>query len=171
MFSFFGKTEQGDEEKKGRARLWMILLGAAVGVMLLLFGSNTKSREEEPQKEIYSPEEDELVLYQNYLETRIKSLCESVNGVSGVTVIVTLSGSFESVYATEMKDGDEEYVIVGSGANASALFLSRQAPVITGVGIVCKGGDNATVRRELTSLICATLHVSSNRVYIADSGA
>ena len=170
MFSLFGKAEQGEDEKKGKARLWMILMGAAIGVALLLFGGSTKSNEEEPKKEIYSPTEDELVLYQNYLEARVKTLCESVNGVSGVTVIVTLAGSFESVYATELKDGDEEYVIVGSGANASALFLSRQAPVISGVGIVCKGGADATVRRELTSLICATLHVSSNRVYITEAG-
>lgn len=169
MFSFF-KNEENGEEKNGKARLWLILIGAAVGVALILFGGSTKQAKEEPADTVYSPAEDELVLYQNYLEERVKSLCESVEGVSGVTAVVTLAGGFESVYATEFLDGNEEYVILGSGANATALFLSREAPQIAGIGIVCLGGNNASIRAELTSLVCATFHISSNRVYITEAG-
>ena len=169
MFSFFGNREDG-EEKKGKVQLWLILIGAIVGVALILFGSSNQTKEEEPAQKLYSPTEDELVLYQNYLEERVKVLCESVEGVSGVTAVVTLSGSFESVYATELSDGNEEYVIIGSGSNATALFLSRSAPEIAGIGIVCYGGSNVSVRRELISLISATFHLPSNRIYITEAG-
>ena len=157
------------EDKSGESRAsknWLILIGAVLGVALILFGSTAKKSEALDQPTPYSPAEDELVLYQSHLEGRVKELCESVAGVGRVTVIVTLSGGFESVYAVEEHDGYEEYVIVGSGANAEALFLTRNAPAIAGVGIVCQGGDQAAVCRELTALVSAAFRVPSNRIHV-----
>ena len=41
---------------------------------------------------------------------------------------------------------------------------------IAGIGIVCSGGANDNVRRELISLLSATFHISSNRIYITEAG-
>lgn len=167
MFPFLQSKENADNGKSKKPHLWIILFAGAVGIALLLFGSQSSQEKTKEEKEIYTPSEDELVLYQSYLEERVKTLCESVAGVGGnVTAVVTLSGSFESVYATEQINGNEEYVIIGSGANAAALFLSRSAPEIAGIGVVCPGGDDTTVCRELTALLCATFHIPSNRIYI-----
>ena len=73
------------------------------------------------------------------------------------------------MYATELINGNEEYVIVGSGSSSSALLLCRREPEIAGIGVVCCGGGNADVRRELLSLLSATLHVSGNRIYITEA--
>ena len=62
----------------------------------------------------------------------------------------------------------EEYVILGSGSSASPIYLSRTAPEIAGIGIVCSGGANDNVKRELISLLSATFHISSNRIYITE---
>ncbi len=167
MLAFFKRNREGDE--KSNPRLWIILIGAAVGVGLLLFGGSTAKKTDEPQtKNTYSPDEDEMVLYQRYLEGRVKTLCESVGGVGDVTVIVTLAGGFESVYATELTEAGEEYVIVGSGSSAQALFLSREAPSIVGVGVVCRGGASVSAKQELISLISASLGVPTNRIYITE---
>ncbi len=166
MFSFLQKKEESGETSPNRRRLWLILAAAAVGIALLLLGGGSETAADTDEKKLYSPEEDEIVLYQQYLEERIRALCESVSGVGHVTVIVTLEGGFESVYATEWIDGNEEYVILGSGSNAEALFLSRNAPGISGVGIVCSGGENLAVRGELISLISSAFHISTNRIYI-----
>jgi stage III sporulation protein AG len=82
-----------------------------------------------------------------------------------------LEGGFQSVYATEYQNGNESYVIVGSGSSAKPLFLSREAPQIAGVGIVCRGGNSASVRHELTILISAAFPVPSNRIYVTESAA
>ena len=169
MFDFL-KPASSEEGKGGNARLWLIVVGALVGVALLLFSGVQETREEETQPERYDPREDELVQYQTYLETRVKSICESVNGVSGVTAIVTLSGGFEAVYATEYPDGNEEYVILGSGSNATALYLTRAAPEIVGIGIVCRGGSSLAVQKELIALISASFHLPSNRIYVTEAG-
>ena len=166
MLSFFKRIRTGDE--KSNPRLWIIVIGAALGISLLLFGGNTaKKNDVTPQSEVYSPDEDEMVLYQTHLEKRIEALCESVEGVDRVSVIVTLGGGFESVYATELTEKGEEYVIVGSGSSAQALLLSRDAPRIVGLGVVCHGGVSASARQELISLLSASLGVPSNRIYIA----
>lgn len=167
MFEFLKK---GNLKENGRLRLYLLLGCGLLGVLLILFGSSTKTAEKADENPPYSTSTDELVIYQDYLEARIKKLCESVSGVRNATVVVTLSGSFESVYATEWPDGNEEYVILGSGSSASPIYLSRSAPEIAGIGIVCSGGANDNVRRELISLLSATFHISSNRIYITEAG-
>lgn len=169
MVSFFkGNTEEVSGERTNKLRLLLIVGGALLGVFLLLFGSGAFHSEEEApvDKGTYSTSEDEVLIYQAHLEKRVKELCETVRGVGSVTVIVSLESGFEAIYATEENDGNEQYVILGSGASAQALFLSKASPSVNGIGIVCTGGDNPTVRRELTSLLSATFHISSNRIYI-----
>ena len=167
MFDFLKK---GSLKDNGRLRLYLLLGCGILGILLILFGSSTKTPQNSDENSPYSTSTDELVIYQDYLEKRIKTLCESVSGVRNVTVVVTLSGSFESVYATEWPDGEEEYVILGSGSSASPIYLSRSAPEIAGIGIVCSGGANDNVKRELLSLLSATFHISSNRIYITEAG-
>lgn len=166
MFSFW--KSEGDGTRSG-GRIWLLLLFGAIGVGLLVFGGMWEDREgAEPLSESVSVEE-ELRAYQEYLEGRVTALCESVNGVSDVTVIVSLSGGFGSVYATEWTNDGEAYVILGSGANAEALLLSRSAPEIAGIGVVCRGGGNDILRRELISLISAGFDISSNRIYVTEA--
>ena len=157
-------------KENGRLRLYLLLGCGLLGILLIVFGSSGKKAEQSNTEKPYSTTEDELIIYQDYLEERIRKLCESVSGVKNVTVVVTLSGTFESVYATEWPDGNEEYVILGSGSSAAPIYLSRSAPEIAGIGIVCSGGANDNVRRELISLLSATFHISSNRIYIAEAG-
>ena len=151
-------------------KIWFLILGAAIGVLLLLIGSGNKTSTENTEHQIYDPSSDETVIYQNYLEQEIKKLCQSVSGVGNVTVAVTLSNGFESIYATEWKDGEESYVILGSGSSASALYLSRALPTIAGIGIVCTGGGDIRVQNKLIPLLSATFSVSSNRIYITEAG-
>ena len=168
MLHFFKDGGDGKKMPDGKGKLLLFLVVAAIGVALILIGSGTGERKEQTNTVTeYRTEEDELVIYQQYLEERIKKLCESVSGVSDVTVTVTLSGGFESVYATEWKDGNEKYVILGSGASAEALYLTRSAPEISGIGIVCRGGETEQARYELIGLLSATYHVNSNRIYVA----
>lgn len=167
MFGFLKVSEEG--EKKGGAKLVVLILCAVAGVLLILIGGGTKQAEAETPPSVYNTAEDELVIYQNYLEGRIRSLCESVKGVGNVTVAVTLAGTFESVYATETEAGKESYVIVGSGSSAEALYLTRSAPQITGIGVVCSGGNIEAVRYELIALLAATFDVSTHRIYVTQA--
>ena len=167
MFSFLKSSAADGTEKKGRPGL--IVIAAAIGIVLILIGGAAEQKSNGVTVTQYRTDEDELVIYQEYLEKEIRRLCESVGGVGDVTVAVTLSRGFESVYATEWKDGSEKYVVIGSGANATALFLSRSAPKISGVGIICNGGSVERIRYELIALVSAAFDVSSNRIYVTQA--
>lgn len=168
---FFHKGKETADQPNGKLR-WILLAGGALlGILLLLFGGNTEKSNQKQSDDAaldVTPQQ-ELENYQSYIETRVKALCESVEGVENVTVAVTLNGNFEEIYAKEFIDGNEEYVIVGSGSNASALYLSRNAPEIAGIGVVCRGGGNTDIRRELLSLLSAAFRVPANRIYITEA--
>lgn len=157
----------GKDGGSGKWKLVVILAGAALGILLLLFGSTEKTVQKPEVESVYTPAKDEMVIYQEYLEDRIKSMCQSVTGVGNATVIVTLSGGFESVYATEINGEKEEYVIIGSGSSAQALFLSRNAPDIAGIGVVCDGGNSPTVQNELIALLSSALRIPTNRIHVS----
>ena len=163
MGSWFQQSNTS-QQSAGKRRLLPLILLAALGVLLIVFGASdiTKPKNETESESVA----DDLQVYQAQLEERIKQLCKPVDGVGDVTVVVSLEGDFTSVYATEYHDGNESYVIVGSGSSAKPLLLSRETPQIAGVGIVCKGGADPSIRHELTVLISAAFHISSNRIYI-----
>lgn len=166
--SFFSSSEP---DRKQRLRLLLLLLGGAVGVILLLLGGElTQSKSSAPSPEP-EPQATDTERYRTELEARIKTLCEAVRGVSHVTVAVTLESGPERVYATEETGGKQTYATVGSGASSSALLLTEREPPIAGIGVVCAGGGNADVRRELISLLSATFNVPGNHIYVTESGA
>lgn len=169
----FFRRREGDSSSDsggGRLRLPLLVGGALLGILLLILGGRAQAPKEEADAE-KAPltATEEMEAYLKTTEERVRSLCLSVKGVENVTVAVTLGGSFEEVYATEAINGNEEYVIVGSGANASALYVTRLPPEIVGIGVVCQGGGNADVRQELLSLLSAAFRVPANRIYITEA--
>ena len=156
-------------EKQSRKKLILILVGAGTGILLLLIGSGWFSSSKKATGAPSAPAvSEELEEYRSSLESRVAALCSSVSGVGEVHVAVSLAGGFETVYATETRNGSEVYATIGSGSNAEALVIARNPPEITGIGVVCRGGGSQAIRGELTSLLASAFRVPSNRIYIAE---
>ena len=141
----------------------LMILGAAlaIGVGLLLLGGSAEEKREDTDFKDASIEE-----YASELEKKIEELCIQVEGVSKVTVAVSLQGGFEYVYAT---DSSGKIVTVGSGSSASGVILKRKAPEIAGIGIVCVGGGDPNIKNRLVSLISAAYGVGSNRIFVTEA--
>ena len=156
---------------KKSGKLAVALVCVALGTVLLLFGSRagkrTDSTASDPPPEASARTAEE---YRAELEERMEAICSRVAGVGEVEVVVTLEGGFTYVYATDKKtaSGGETltYVTVGSGDQESLVYLSEKAPAIVGIGVVCTGGMDPTVRREVTSLLSAAFGVGSNKIYV-----
>ena len=155
-------------EKKSRASIYAIL-GAAVGLLLLLWGSFGGVSEATSTSDTA-----EIEAYCAYLEAQAVKLCESVKGVSNVTVTITLDGGFEQIYATDKSVSGNtqsfEHVKLGSGSGAQLCAVSVSAPRVAGIGVTCRGGGSDRVRAELTELLCAAFGVGANKIYIAEAG-
>ena len=159
---------------KKSGKLAVALFFVAVGVFLLLFGNrvgkDTSSQGDAPSESFtYTVEE-----YRAELEARMEAICSQVAGVGNVEVAVMLDGGFSYVYATDRKTNSSgeslSYVTVGSGDRESLVYLTEKAPAIVGIGVVCTGGMDPTVRREVTSLLSAVFGIGSNKIYVTGRG-
>ena len=169
------KGTVGQMKKSGR--LWIVVLGAIVGLGLLVVGSFDLPVRKSTQKNTaaVTDEQSELQAYKQELSRDIAGLCAGVQGVGKVQVMVTLSGGSEYVYARDLqsKTGTDSYtweetnVIVGSGSAQSPLLLMKKQPSIAGVGIVCEGGADPTVQNELTALVSAAFGIGANKIYVS----
>ena len=149
----------------------MILIAVALGALLLLFGGRLGKKTSSATPDLPSESAARTVEeYRAELEERMEGICSRVSGVGEVEVVVTLEGGFSYVYATDKKttSGGETltYVTIGSGDRESLVYLSEKAPAIVGIGVVCSGGMDATVRREVTALLSAAFGVGSNKIYV-----
>ena len=142
-----------------KSGIWIMILGAFLGVLLLIYGGEEKSSDSTESRE------SELVEYTKNMEEKITELCSKVEGVKNVSVAVSLESGFEYVYAS---DGDKT-LTVGSGASESPVRVTEKPPVIAGVGIVCCGGGSPAVQKKLIELISAAYGISSNKIYITES--
>lgn len=167
------KSENNNSKKN--VKIILILFGAAFGIFLLLFGSymDRDEKNSDDEKKITSIETGmNAEKYAADAERRIAELCSGVRGVADVRVVVTLAGGYNAVYAQNSQSSSSgyrnEFVLTGSGSSETPLLVGYSVPEISGVGIVCSGGGEASVRREIISLVSATFGVSSNKIYVTE---
>lgn len=139
-----------------KGRWWLIALALA-GVILLIIGSDSAAPRQEREGLAVAEE------YRTALEQRVTALCAHVDGVSEVQVLLTVASGEVVIYA-EGADGE----IVTTGGNG--MITAYAVPEVTGVAVVCRGGERDNVRRELTELISAALGISSARIHISAAG-
>ncbi|MBQ4111217.1 MAG: hypothetical protein IJD38_00315 [Clostridia bacterium] len=167
--------QQPDAERcvksmKRSGKLAVALVAAILGVILLVLGSRGGKKAETVTPPSPSQATPSVEEYRQGLETRMEALCGCVEGVGTVRVEVMLEGGYEYVYATDKKitSGGEttSFVIVGSGDEERLVYLTERPPAILGIGVVCTGGGDPEVKREITALLSATFGVGSNKIYV-----
>ncbi len=146
---------------KGKGKTALLIVGALLGVLLLVIGGNTETSTDETSESYMSAAE--LAEYRTALESEIAKMCDAVAGVSSVEVMVTFSHGGRVIYAT---DADGDPATVGSGSAQKPLPEATEPPAIAGVGVVCRGGDSPAVRQALTDLLSTALGISASRVSI-----
>ena len=162
-------------ELLGRARrekrVFLPLLAGLAG-LLLLFASGAR------EKTGAGAEPDALAAQRQAeaaIETRLEKLLSTVAGVGKAEVMVTLDRLERTVYAADAEaregGGSEKTVTVKNGSGETGLPLYTELPQVRGVAVSCRGGGSASVRREVTELICAALGVTANRVRVSAMAA
>ncbi len=161
-----------DKKENGKLKLIIILIGAVAGILLLLFGNSTDTKEEREALSVSQSSVYDEAKYEEELVMKIENVCKRVKGAGEVSVAVTLDGSYRAIYAQNLADGSSskrEYFLVGSGSSEKALLLGYSPPEILGVAIVCEGGENKGVKAEIISLVSALLDLPTNKIYVASS--
>lgn len=142
-----------------------IIIGIIAGIVLIIIGSiNFNSDDAEPLIETAVTSTE---TYTEQLEKKLKDLIEGIDGVSGVSVMVTVDSSSEYIYA-QNRDGEvREYVIInGADKSETPILVKEVTPQLRGVAVVCTGGNNPTVQAQIINLVSTLFNLSTNRIYV-----
>ena len=163
-----------ENSKKGviGEKKWLLLiLAAALGVGLLLFGGWGRDGTETESAVEHSYLSLDPEAYARSVEEQIVKMCERVEGAGRVYAVVTLKGGYRAVYATDSQSSSGGYknntVLIGSGSAEQGILICYQNPEIAGVGIVCDGGGETGIRAELISLVSAAFNIPSHKIYVS----
>ncbi len=85
--------------------------------------------------------------YRERLEEELASLCSEVDGVGRCRVFITFDKGAQSTYK-------------------GTALIETKPPHVSGVTVVCRGGDSDRVKSELSKMITALFGIGSNRVAI-----
>lgn len=158
---------------KKTGKLTVGIVGVLAGVLLLLIGNRVTGKGKEPTVGENSPSSVSartVETYRTELESRMEEICARVSGVGEVEVVVSFDGGFEYVYAADKKitsaGESTAYITVGNGDSETLVYITERPPAITGIGVVCAGGMDPAVRREVTALLSAAFGVGSNKIYV-----
>lgn len=111
-------------------------------------------------------------------EEKLEKIIAQMQGAGRVQVMLTLESSDEKIYAadektdtktsgdSEQKSTDEKYVLIDGKTGDDGILLKTNAPKVKGVIVVCDGGDDPTVAKQITTAVSAALGIGSNRISV-----
>lgn len=158
----------------------ILLLGIAalLGICLILAsqGSETKVKNEQNSK-THSPSLD---LYTSTLESRLESVVSNISGAGKANVFITFDSTFETVYLsnarldesktntdTQKKTTEKSLATLHTGsANQEPVVVKQLCPKISGVLIVCKGGEISTVKNNIINAVSTAFDISKSKIYV-----
>lgn len=169
-------------QKAGPVRL---ILVAVCGVVLLMLscgglttGSGTGNAGETKKQDAESTGDDSakesLAQYRERMENELVAILEQVQGVGHVQVMLTVQASNEKVTlkdstSQEDKQQEETVLVEDSDRNSSPYIIQEKEPELEGVVVVCEGGDQAEVKREITDAVEALFHIESHKIKVMKS--
>ena len=165
-------------QRVGTVRV-IVALGLA-GMALILF-SGLAQKDEPAQSTAETAAVQSAVpdadAYRTDLETRLAALLTRMDGVGTVTVMLTVSGSAEQVYAEEVKESGSDRsaqresspVLTRNGSGESALIAETRFPQVTGAAVLCTGGAHAAVRERVTQAVSTVLGLPTSQIYVGAS--
>jgi len=164
-----GVVKKTTERFEGKRIIVMLAVLALAGILLVSLGSKDKANEQqEAAFQNLDPEK-----YAREIEERVETLCNKVDGASFSYAVVTLKGGYRAIYAADSQSGSNSSkratVIIGSGSEEKGLLLGYENPEIAGIGIVCSGGDDYNVRKNIISVVSSAFNVSSNKIFVSGS--
>ena len=196
-------------EKLGKDRLAILLIG---GLLLLVVTIPTKK--EDKQSVLYATKQNQSQsiqskngsdksdysgleitasvletydLYSEYLESKLCSILQNMNGAGKVEVFITLhdAGSIivekdisyrrnndskndgkTTTSSSEYEDKQETIYTVDENGNEVPFVAKQILPSIEGVLIVAQGGDNETVKNQMKEAVLSLFELDEHKITI-----
>ena len=111
-------------------------------------------------------------IYANDIEDKLIGILEAIEGVGKAEIMLTIASTNEYVYAETYKQGsnqaENDYVIIDKGSQKEALVKRINNPAISGVVVVCEGGDDPRICEKIYKAVSTALDISTSKIYVAE---
>ena len=134
----------------GKKTLLILIAAAAAGFLLMLGSGGTKTETSDAIRE-----------YENAAANKIEQTVGAMRG-GKVYVIVTAEYGPETQYAKNTTNGSEQTVL----SSGRPVVVREASPVIRGITVICRNGDDPALCRKITSALSCAYGVSSARIYV-----
>lgn len=139
----------------------------AIGLLLIIFGEKSLSFESGNVASVDKSTSEEAEIYTEHLEKKIKALLSELDGVSDVSVLLTLDGGNELVYAENTASGAVDYLIINSSDGEEPVLIREIYSSVREIAVVCKGGDSANTKRTITELLSSAFDLPYTKISVA----
>ncbi len=149
------------EKLKSSPKLITYAVIALVCIALLLLMNSSSEKESNIEgNEIKAGD----TYYKDTLEKQLEGIVSKIEGVGKVTVMITVDSTYSFEYVTDKSEKESETVIIG---NKEALISRIANPKISGVLVVCEGGDSVKIKEKVIGAVSTVLDIPYNKVYVA----
>lgn len=111
-------------------------------------------------------------IYARDVEKQLVGMLEAIEGVGNAEIMLTITSTEEYVYAETVKQGssqsENDYVIIDKGSQKEALVKKINNPEISGVVVVCEGGDDPRVCEKIYKAVSTALNISTGKIYVTE---
>ncbi len=154
-----------------RKKVIILAIVGILGVILVIFGYFSPFGASAKASSAENSNSSERMEYIRDTENKIRNMTEKITGDTDVSVIVSTENGTEYVYVSnENVDGEEsekEYITVKNDKGTYDLVLKKEVyPEITGVSIVCTGGDDYALQKKIIEAVSTAFGLSRNRICV-----
>ncbi len=178
--SFVQITDKLKSKKGLSKKIMAITLIGIAGIVLIGLSEIIPDNKSEKRKEVtYSVAETSYSSsFKTETEKELKEIISKIDGVGNVSLMLTLDGTTEYVYAEDIDTETDEnndsksdkyknkVIIVDSDGNETALVKKIIEPKVKGVVIVCSGGGNIEVKERVIKAVSSALNISTNNICV-----
>lgn len=156
------------------AKKQLILLPAAliIGVILLIIGGRGDASA--VSGKVSEENTSTTSECERRLEEKVRLICEKVSGVSDVSAMVTVETVFENIFAENVQikisENSQETRKEFAGSSESPIRIGERGARVRGVAVVCRGGDDPSIKLALTEMLSAVFGIPTSSVSVIGGG-
>lgn len=161
-------------KKIGPMRLGILILCGVFLMVLSWSGGDKETAVSSATEEMPEETTSSLENYKQAREEELRLLLQKVEGVGAVEVMITLKASNEKVTlkdnTSKGENNEEKTVLVeNQERDSSPYIVQEKEPEIEGIVIVCEGGSDSVIKREITEAVGALFSIESHKIKVMKS--
>ena len=144
-----------DKFRNNKGLLITVILAVSGIILILISGNREKGSAVSNDYDDFSFEK-----YESTLEKRLEEKIDKIDGVSSCDVILLI----ETSYIYDSSDSVNYSDLFGNSTDNDKV--SESAPKIRGVAVICSGGGEARIKKDITDMLSALLGIPTNKIWV-----